>query len=82
MNLPIQEKRKGDAALDDERSSHGGAEVADEASAGVLVSQLVSQLGPHPATILGLRIGFAVLLHEGSTLVVVINALRLLVYKK
>lgn len=34
-----------------------------------------------PATILGLNIGFAVLLHEGSTLVVVINALRLLVYK-
>jgi Cd2+/Zn2+-exporting ATPase len=35
-----------------------------------------------PATIFGLRIGFAVLLHEGSTLVVVFNALRLLVYKK
>jgi Cd2+/Zn2+-exporting ATPase len=35
-----------------------------------------------PATILGLNIGFAVLLHEGSTLVVVINALRLLVYQK
>ena len=34
-----------------------------------------------PATILGLNIGFAVLLHEGSTLVVVVNALRLLVYK-
>ena len=34
-----------------------------------------------PATIFGLRIGFAVLLHEGSTLVVVINALRLLVYQ-
>ena len=34
-----------------------------------------------PATILGLNIGFAVLLHEGSTLVVVINALRLLVYR-
>ena len=35
-----------------------------------------------PATILGLNIGFAVLLHEGSTLVVVINARRLLVYNK
>lgn len=35
-----------------------------------------------PATILGLNIGFAVLLHEGSTLVVVFNALRLLVYQK
>jgi Cd2+/Zn2+-exporting ATPase len=34
-----------------------------------------------PATIFGLNIGFAVLLHEGSTLVVVFNALRLLVYK-
>jgi Cd2+/Zn2+-exporting ATPase len=34
-----------------------------------------------PATIFGLNIGFAVLLHEGSTLVVVINALRLLVYR-
>ena len=34
-----------------------------------------------PATILGLNIGFAVLFHEGSTLVVVANALRLLVYK-
>ncbi len=31
-----------------------------------------------PATILGLGIGTAVLFHEGSTLVVVINALRLL----
>ena len=35
-----------------------------------------------PATIFGLNIGLAVLLHEGSTLVVVFNALRLLVYKK
>jgi Cd2+/Zn2+-exporting ATPase len=35
-----------------------------------------------PATILGLSIGFAVLLHEGSTLVVVFNALRLLAYRK
>jgi Cd2+/Zn2+-exporting ATPase len=34
-----------------------------------------------PATILGLNIGTAVLLHEGSTLLVVINALRLLAYK-
>lgn len=34
-----------------------------------------------PATILGLKIGFAVLLHEGSTLVVVVNALRLLIYQ-
>ncbi|HOB50306.1 MAG TPA: heavy metal translocating P-type ATPase [Mycobacterium sp.] len=33
-----------------------------------------------PATILGLSIGLAVLVHEGSTLVVVANALRLLRY--
>ncbi|WP_417196698.1 heavy metal translocating P-type ATPase [Bizionia sp.] len=36
-----------------------------------------------PVTILGLtNIGLAVLFHEGSTVVVVINALRLLVYKE
>jgi Cd2+/Zn2+-exporting ATPase len=34
-----------------------------------------------PATCLGLRLGPAVLLHEGSTLVVVLNALRLLGYQ-
>lgn len=34
-----------------------------------------------PATIFGLRIGPAVALHEGSTLVVVFNALRLLAYQ-
>lgn len=34
-----------------------------------------------PATILGLRLGPAVLLHEGSTLLVVFNALRLLGYR-
>lgn len=33
-----------------------------------------------PATILGLNIGTAVLFHEGSTLLVVVNALRLLAY--
>ncbi|MCD6732258.1 MAG: heavy metal translocating P-type ATPase [Burkholderiaceae bacterium] len=33
-----------------------------------------------PATILGLNIGTAVLFHEGSTLIVVANALRLLAY--
>jgi len=35
-----------------------------------------------PATILGLGIGPAVAVHEGSTLVVVINALRLLAFKR
>ena len=34
-----------------------------------------------PSTILGLSIGVAVLFHEGSTLIVVVNALRLLAYK-
>lgn len=34
-----------------------------------------------PATILGLRLGPAVFLHEGSTLLVVLNALRLLGYQ-
>jgi len=35
-----------------------------------------------PATLLGLKMGVAVIFHEGSTLVVVINALRLLGYRK
>jgi Zn2+/Cd2+-exporting ATPase len=35
-----------------------------------------------PATVLGLQLGMAVVLHEGSTLLVVVNALRLLTYKE
>jgi Cd2+/Zn2+-exporting ATPase len=35
-----------------------------------------------PATIFGLRMGYAVLFHEGSTLLVVFNALRLLAYRE
>lgn len=35
-----------------------------------------------PATVLGLQMGSAVLLHEGSTLIVVFNALRLLAYEE
>lgn len=35
-----------------------------------------------PATIMGLGIGPAVALHEGSTLLVVFNALRLLAYRE
>jgi len=35
-----------------------------------------------PATLFGLKIGAAVLFHEGSTLVVVVNALRLLGYQE
>jgi Cd2+/Zn2+-exporting ATPase len=34
-----------------------------------------------PATIFGMRMGVAVLFHEGSTLLVVANALRLLAYR-
>jgi Cd2+/Zn2+-exporting ATPase len=34
-----------------------------------------------PATVLGMRMGVAVLFHEGSTLLVVANALRLLAYR-
>ncbi|WP_072385463.1 heavy metal translocating P-type ATPase [Hyphomicrobium sp. CS1BSMeth3] len=34
-----------------------------------------------PATVLGLSIGAAVALHEGSTILVVVNALRLLAYR-
>jgi Cd2+/Zn2+-exporting ATPase len=34
-----------------------------------------------PATVFGLKIGMAVLLHEGSTILVVVNALRLLAYR-
>lgn len=34
-----------------------------------------------PATVLGLQIGAAVLLHEGSTLLVVFKALRLLAFR-
>ena len=34
-----------------------------------------------PATMLGLQLGAAVLFHEGSTLLVVANALRLLAYR-
>lgn len=34
-----------------------------------------------PATVLGLQMGAAVLFHEGSTLLVVLNALRLLAYQ-
>lgn len=35
-----------------------------------------------PATLFGLKMGFAVMAHEGSTLVVVFNALRLLQYRR
>ena len=35
-----------------------------------------------PSTIFGMRMGIAVLFHEGSTLLVVVNALRLLAYRE
>lgn len=52
---------------------------------GVIRQNLIVSLGVVaflvPATILGLGIGPAVALHEGSTLLVVFNALRLLAYR-
>lgn len=55
------------------------------ATSGIIKQNLYLSLGVVglllPATILGLGIGPAVLAHEGSTLVVVFNALRLLAYK-
>ena len=55
------------------------------ATSGIIKQNLYISLGVVglllPATILGLGIGPAVLAHEGSTLVVVFNALRLLAYK-
>lgn len=51
----------------------------------VILQNIVISLGVVgflvPATIMGLGIGPAVAVHEGSTLIVVINALRLLVYR-
>jgi Cd2+/Zn2+-exporting ATPase len=53
---------------------------------GIIRQNLVVSLGVVgllvPATILGLGIGPAVIAHEGSTLLVVFNALRLLAYKE
>jgi Cd2+/Zn2+-exporting ATPase len=55
-------------------------------TAGIIRQNLWMSLGMVaflvPATILGLGIGPAVALHEGSTLVVVGNALRLLAYRE
>lgn len=55
------------------------------ATSGIIKQNLYLSLGVVglllPATILGLGIGPAVLAHEGSTLVVVFNALRLLAYR-
>ncbi len=52
---------------------------------GIILQNLIVSLGVVaflvPATIFGLGIGPAVALHEGSTLLVVINALRLLGYR-
>jgi Cd2+/Zn2+-exporting ATPase len=52
---------------------------------GVILQNMVISLGVVgllvPATILGLGIGPAVAAHEGSTLIVVFNALRLLAYR-
>ena len=55
------------------------------APVGIILQNLIVSLGVVaflvPATILGLGIGPAVAMHEGSTLLVVFNALRLLAYK-
>jgi Cd2+/Zn2+-exporting ATPase len=52
---------------------------------GIILQNLIVSLGVVgllvPATILGLGIGPAVAVHEGSTLLVVFNALRLLAYR-
>ena len=51
----------------------------------IILQNLIVSLGVVaflvPATIIGLGIGPAVAMHEGSTLLVVLNALRLLAYK-
>lgn len=51
----------------------------------IIRQNLVASLGVVavliPATIFGMGIGSAILLHEGSTLLVVVNALRLLAYR-
>jgi Cd2+/Zn2+-exporting ATPase len=53
---------------------------------GIILQNMVVSLGVVlflvPATVLGLGIGPAVAVHEGSTLIVVINALRLLAYRE
>ncbi|MCL4777308.1 MAG: heavy metal translocating P-type ATPase [Gammaproteobacteria bacterium] len=55
------------------------------AARGVIIQNMVISLGVVallvPATIFGLGIGPAVAVHEGSTLIVVINALRLLAFR-
>ena len=52
----------------------------------VIVQNLVISLGMVavliPSTLFGLDLGLAVVFHEGSTLVVVANALRLLAYRE
>ena len=66
------------------RSSHYARKAPATAAPGVWLNLFVS-LGMvavlMPATIMGLGLGPAVALHEGSTLLVVFNALRLLAYR-
>ena len=56
------------------------------ATSGIIRQNLWASLGIVafliPATLFGLGIGPAVLIHEGSTLIVVFNALRLLAYRQ
>lgn len=74
------------ALMADDLSKLPFAVALSRASRGVIRQNLWVSLGVValliPATLLGWAgIGVAVLIHEGSTLVVVINALRLLAYK-
>src|SRR6056297_4289093 len=57
-----------------------GSRFFDRGAAGSDVALIADKLAHLPLAI-GLNIGPAVALHESSTLVVVFNALRLLVYK-
>lgn len=73
------------ALMADDLSSSFAVGLSRTARAVVLQNVIVS-LGVVallvPLTIMGLGIGAAVAVHEGSTLLVVFNALRLLAYRK
>lgn len=74
------------AVLSDDFSSLPFAIRLSRMSNRVIKQNLIISLGIIivlvPATILGLRIGPAVVLHEGATLLVVLNSLSLLVFRR
>ncbi len=74
------------ALMSDDLSQLPFAVGLSRKSSGIIRQNLWISLGMVallvPATILGLRMGIAVMFHEGSTLVVVGNALRLLLVRK